>query len=301
MKFLVTGGAGFIGSHIAEKLVEKGEVAVFDNMSIGKEYNVPSGCKIIRGDIRNKDEINKAMHGVDIVFHNAAFVSIRGSFERIFEDIEVNCIGTVNVLNAAIKSGVKKIIFASSMAVYGEPQNIKVKETDTTVPISPYGLSKLRGEMYCKMFSEKYGIDYAILRYFNTYGTRQTPSPYVGVMTTFINQALEKKPITIFDDGKQTRDFVWVNDVADANMLAAFPKNSGIYNVGSGKETSINDLADKIIEILGGKKIFLAKPEGEIGRICADITKAKENINFKPQGDVIKKIPEIIEWWRNKG
>jgi len=300
MRFLVTGGAGFIGSYVAEKLKEKGEVIILDNMSVGKEENIPEGCKLIRGDIRNMDEVLKSMEGVSIVLHNAAFVSIRGSFEKIRDDIDINCTGTLNVLNAAVKAGVKKIIFASSMAVYGEPEKVKTKETDRAISNSPYGMSKLRGEMYCKLFKEEYGIDYSILRYFNTYGTKQTPSPYVGVMTTFINQALEKKPLTVFGEGNQTRDFVWVEDVADANVMAVFSKKTGTYNIGSGKEVSVNEIANKIIEVIGGEKTFLEKSKGEIDRICADITKAKENLGFSPKGDVLQKIPEIIDWWKSK-
>ncbi|MEE9322963.1 MAG: NAD-dependent epimerase/dehydratase family protein [Candidatus Aenigmarchaeota archaeon] len=300
MKFLVTGGAGFIGSHIAEKLKDRGDVTIFDNMSVGKEENVPGECEIIKGDIRNGNDISRAMKGVDMVFHNAAFVSIRGSFKKIKDDIDTNCTGTLNVLNAAVQAGAKKVIFASSMAVYGEPENVKAKENDRAVPISPYGMSKLRGEMYCRLLKEEYGIEYSILRYFNTYGTKQTPSPYVGVMTTFINQAIEKKPLTVFGDGNQTRDFVWVEDVADANILTAFSKKTGTYNIGSGKEVSVNCIADKIIEVLGGGKIFNEKPRGEVERICADITNVKKDLNFEPKGDVLEKIPQIIDWWKSK-
>jgi len=304
MKFLITGGAGFIGSHIAEELVKtsKGEVIIFDNLSVGKEDNIPNKCTFIKGDITKEEQIKEAMKNVDIVFHNAAFVTIRGSFnkENLKDEIDVNCTGTLNVLNAAAENRAKKIIFASSMAVYGEPEGVMVKETDRVLPWSPYGLSKLRGEIYCKIFMELYGMDYVILRYFNTFGVRQTPSPYVGVTTTFIKQALEGKPLTICGDGKQTRDFVSVKDIAKANLLAAFSDISGIFNIGSGKETSINQIADRIIGILGGKKISLDKPHGEISRICADISSAKEKLGYTSTTSILKELPTLIDWWKQR-
>lgn len=302
MKFLITGGAGFIGSHIAKELLKtnKGDVVVFDNLSVGKKENIPKGCNLIKGDIRNENQIKKAMKGIDIVFHNAAFVSIRGSFEKdkLKEEIETNCTGTLNVLNAAATNKVKKIVFASSMAVYGEPPNVIVKESDSVIPWSPYGLSKLKGELYCKAFKEKFAINYVVLRYFNTFGIGQTPSPYVGVTTTFINQALEKKPLTVFGDGTQTRDFVSVRDIAKANILAAFSDVNGTFNIGSGKETSVNQIADKIIEILGGKKINVENPLGEITRICADITKAKQKLGYVPTTNILKELSRLIDWWK---
>lgn len=300
MHILITGGAGFIGSHIAEELVKKGEVVVFDNLSVGKKENIPKRCDFIEGDIRNENQLKKAMKDIDIVFHNAAFVSIRASFDKLREEIDANGIGTLNVLNVAVENNAKKIIFASSMAVYGEPKNVVVNESDSIKPLSPYGLSKLRGELYCKLFKEQFGIEYVALRYFNTYGIRQTPSPYVGVTTIFIKQALEGKPLTICGDGKQTRDFVSVKDIAKANIKAAFSDVNGIFNVGSGKETSVNQIADRIIEILGGEKKNIGEPPGEISRICADISKAKKYLGYTPKGDILEELPELIEWWKQK-
>jgi len=302
MKFLVTGGAGFIGSHIAEELVRagKGEVIVFDDLSVGKAENIPAGCTFIEGDVRQKKALVKAMKDVDVVFHNAAFVSIRGSFERLREELDINCLGTLNVLEAAVERGVKKVIFASSMAVYGEPRYLPVDDEHPLNPVSPYGLSKVRGEQYCKIFGEKYGLSTVALRYFNTYGLRQSPSPYVGVITTFINQAIKGEPLTIFGDGNQTRDFVWVKDVAQANILAAFSNVSGVFNVGSGDETSILMLADLIAKYLGSRKTNLEKPPGEVSRIFADISRARELLNYEPQGELQELLPTLIKRWSEK-
>jgi len=300
MKFLITGGAGFIGSHIAEELVDKGEVVVFDNLSVGKKDFVPNGCTFIKGDIKNKKEISNAMKDVDIVFHDAAFVSIRGSFEKIREVLENNFLGTLNVFESAKDNNVDKIIFASSMDVYGEPQYLPVDENHPLNTKSLYGLSKIAGEMFCKTFEEKYGIKCTALRFFNTYGTRQTPSPYVGVITNFIVQALEKKPLMVYGDGNQTRDYVWVKDVSRANILVAFSKKTGVFNIGSGEEMSVNHIADFIIKHLGSKKIYLKKPPGEIKRMRADISRAKKLLNYNPKGKLSEILPTLIEWWQNK-
>jgi len=299
MKFLITGGAGFIGSHIAEELINKGEVVVFDNLSVGKREFVPDGCSFIKGDIRNKEEISKAMKDADVVFHDAAFVSIRGSFEKIREVLESNFLGTLNVFESAKDNNVGKIIFASSMDVYGEPQHLPVDEGHPLNTKSIYGLSKITGEMLCKTFEEKYGIRCTVLRYFNTYGIRQTPSPYVGVITTFIVQALGGNPLTIHGDGNQTRDYVWVKDVAQANILAAFSKESGVFNVGSGEEISVNQIADLIIKSLGGEKVYLENPPGEIKKMRADISRTKKLLNYNPKGKLAEILPDLIEWWQN--
>ena len=302
MKFLITGGAGFIGSHIAEEILKekKGEVVVFDNLSVGNENNIPQGCAFIKGDIRNKGEVEEAMKGVDIVFHDAACVTIRGSFEKFKEVAETNCLGTKNVFNAAKKAGAKKIVFASSMGVYGEPEYLPVDEDHTLNPNSPYGLSKEMGELYCQILEKEHGIETVALRYFNTYGTRQTPSPYVGVITTFINQALSGQPLTIFGTGQQTRDFVWVKDIVQANLLAAFSGTTGIFNIGSGQEISVNQIADMIIGHLGGEKKYIENPATEINRISADIKKAKEELGYSPKGELSQLMPSLIDWWKNR-
>ena len=212
---LVTGGAGFIGSHLARALLKEHiEVVVLDNLSMGKIENVPEGAEFICGDVRSKDDTIRALHGVDIVFHEAARVSIRSSVEHFHDDAENNLMGTINLLRCCQADKVKKIIFASSMAVYADCKGpIPIVEDYTTEPISPYGISKLASEKYCMRFSEFTGIDCHVLRYFNTYGTGQTLSPYVGVITIFINRLLDGEPPIIFGDGEQKRDFIHVGDI----------------------------------------------------------------------------------------
>ncbi len=305
MRFIVTGGAGFIGSHIAELLLEsgKGEVVVVDNLSVGKLENVHKGCKFYQCDILDKQRLCEIFKPADIVFHDAAFVSIRGSFEsgKLSQELETNCTGTLNTLEAAVKAGAKKFIFASSMAIYGHPVNLPVEEPDPVVPLSPYGLSKLRGELYCRIFQERYGLETIALRYFNTYGTRQTPSDYVGVITKFIDQVLNAKPITVFGDGRQTRDFVCVKDVARANLLAAFSDVTGVFNVASGSDFSIDDIADLVIKNSGqGEKSYKDKPEGEIDKIVADISKITKELDYHPQYTLEDYMPQLIQWWTAK-
>lgn len=302
MNFMVTGGAGFIGSHIAQELLKlpDANVTIFDNLSVGKQENIPEGCDFVKGDIRDPRSIGKAMLAVDVVLHNAAFVSIRGSFTKLEDDLENNCRGTLVILREAAKRGVKKFIFASSMAIYGEPKALPVSEDDVPNPISPYGLSKLRGEMYTRLFAEEGCFEHVILRYFNTYGCCQTPSDYVGVITAFTNMALKGNALAVYGDGSQTRDFVWVKDVAQANVLAATHDVTGTFNVGSGLETSINTLADMILQEIGGKKEYHPRPLGEISRIRADISRVHRTFGYNPVGRLEKELPEIIEYWRHR-
>lgn len=302
MRYLVTGGAGFIGSHIVELLLKQpdAEVIVFDNLFVGSRQNLFYGAAFLQNDIRDRSAVHQAMRGIDVVLHNAAFVSIRGSFSRLESDLSTNCVGTMTVLEEAGRAGVSKVIFASSMAVYGEPVTTSVAEQSCTTPISPYGLSKLRGEMYLRMLAEQHGIEHVVLRYFNTYGTRQTPSDYVGVMTTFIRNALMGEPLVVHGDGNQTRDFVYVGDVARANLLALKPGLSGTFNIGSGIELSINELADMILEVIPGRKVHEGAPPGEITRIRADITRARDVLGYQVQGDIRTLMGDIIEWWERK-
>ena len=298
-KALVTGGAGFIGSHIARRLKALGmEVSVIDDLSMGKLENLPNGVEFHHGSILDAGLMKKALKGVHVVFHNAAKVSIRNSFDDIYGDTETNVLGTVNVLRESGKAGIKKFIFASSMAVYGDRARLPVAEDGVLEPISPYGAGKLAGEMYVKQLSRYYGFESVVLRYFNTYGPGQTLTPYVGVITIFINSLLENRPPMVFGTGSQVRDFVYVGDVAEANMLAMTSSVDGaVVNVGSGRGTSVNDVANLLISRLspGIEPVRAPLPFGEPKDSVADITRARNLLCFDPLTRVEHAINEVIE------
>lgn len=299
-KAVVTGGAGFIGSHTAEELLKNNiETVVIDNLYKGKEENIPKGIQFIKMDIMDAEKLEDIFCGVDVVFHEAAHVTIRNSIDNFYEDAYINIMGTVNVIQAVIKNGVKKLIYASSMGVYGEAEELPVKETQKLEPTSPYGISKLAGEKYCLQMANFHNFDAVSLRYFNTFGTKQTLTPYVGVITIFINRILEGKPPVVFGDGRQIRDFVSVLDVAYANILAMkYGKNGQVMNIGSGRGTTVNEVAQIVIERMApGMVPKYASPQpGEPGSSIADITKAAEYIGYKPRYSLQDKIDEIIEW-----
>ncbi|MCC6501850.1 MAG: NAD-dependent epimerase/dehydratase family protein [Deltaproteobacteria bacterium] len=298
-KALVTGGAGFIGSHIAGRLKALGmEVAVIDDLSMGSLENLPSCVEFHHGSILDQALMKKALAGVDIVFHNAAKVSIRNSFDDIYGDTETNVLGTVNVLREAGKAKIKKFIFASSMAVYGDRARLPVAEDGILEPISPYGAGKLAAEAYVRQLARYYGFESVVLRYFNTYGPGQTLTPYVGVITIFINSLLQGRPPMVFGSGAQVRDFVYVGDVAEANILAMKSSVNGMaVNVGTGKGTSVNDIASLLISRLGPglEPVRAPLPLGEPKDSVADITRARNLLGFDPRTRVEHAISEVIE------
>lgn len=299
-KALITGGAGFIGSHIVEALLKEGiEPVVFDDFSMGRKENIHPDVKIIEGDILDERQLGLALNGIDAVFHEAARVSIRGSVTKFYTDAQTNIMGTLNLLKQLAKSKVKKLIYASSMAVYGETKSLPISENYPLNPISPYGISKLAGEKYCLELGKVAGIDVVALRYFNTYGIRQTLTPYVGVITIFIHRLLKGKPPVIFGDGEQIRDFISVKDIARANILAMEGNYNGeIFNVGTGNGTTINQLADFIITHFRVKvvKEYGPKQLGEPGNSIADISKIKKLMRFKPKFSLRDDVPSIVKW-----
>jgi UDP-glucose 4-epimerase len=303
-KALVTGGAGFIGSHLARALLAEGlEVTILDDLSMGKEENVPAGARFIHGDVRLQEDVRRAIQGATIVFHEAARVSIRASVMEFYQDADTNFMGTLNVLRCCAKSEVRKIVFASSMAVYAdsdEPESIP--EDHSTEPISPYGIAKLAAEKYCMQLSHDMGISCHVLRYFNTYGPGQTFTPYVGVITIFIRRLLQGQRPSIFGDGEQRRDFVHVDDIVAANLLSMkSPIERGIFNVGTGRATSVNDIASLLCSRINPEchPFHVDAHPGELRNSIADIGRISAALGYRPTATLPEKIDEVIEFYRN--
>ncbi|HLF54949.1 MAG TPA: SDR family oxidoreductase [Candidatus Nanoarchaeia archaeon] len=299
-KVLVTGGAGFIGSHLVEELAAKGhQVTVFDNLTTGKQENlaaVKDKITFIKGDISDVNLLKKAFAKQEYVFHLAAIASVPFSVEHPLETHEINTTGTLKVLIAARDAKVKRVIYSSSAAVYGDEPTLPKTETSTLKPQTPYALTKLTGEQYTIMFSTLYGIETVALRYFNVYGPRQDPkSPYSGVITKFITALKNKNSPTIFGTGIQTRDFVYVKDVVQANIKAMTANASGkVFNIASGVQVSIREMLEHLNEILGTKispKMAPRQP-GDILHSVADISEAKKTLNFSPTTT----FHEGLEW-----
>jgi len=309
MKYLVTGGAGFIGSHIAEALVKRGhKVRVLDNLSTGSMDNLSSIASYIeyqQGDITRHDDVANAVEGQDIVFHEAALRSVARSIDNPFSSNEINVDGTLRLLEACRKARVKRVVYASSSSVYGD--NIKYPQVETmrASPISPYAVSKLAGEHYHIVFSKTFGLETVSLRYFNVFGPRQHPeSQYAAVIPKFMQAAMQGHPLEVHSDGKQSRDFTYIDNVVQANLLAASrPKVQGEYfNIANGKNYSLLDII-KVIEKLAGhnlKRHHLAARAGDIRKTWADIRKAKRLLGYKPTVGFEEGLERTWEWFKNQ-
>ncbi|MBM3180347.1 MAG: NAD-dependent epimerase/dehydratase family protein [Chloroflexi bacterium] len=306
MKYLVTGGAGFIGSHIASTLLKQGrQVRVLDNFSSGKRENLKGlDLELIEGDLRDTSKVAQAVKGVEIIFHEAAFVSVPESMEKPQECFDVNITGTSILFDAARKAGVRRVVIASSAAVYGDSDSMPLVEETPLRQLSPYAVSKQVAEMYAELFTHQFGLEVAALRYFNVYGPRQRPdSMYAAAVPIFIRRMLDNKPITIFGDGGQSRDLINVRDVVQANLLASqHPAAPGqIFNVCTGVETRLLDLIDILYEFFpNAPKYVHAEPRaGDIYRSIGTPQKAMDTLGFKPQITLADGLFEAVESMRN--
>jgi len=301
----VTGGAGFIGSNLVEELLDLGEVSVIDDLSTGDIENiellVDKGVSFIEASILDNEKLVDVSRGIDFIFHQAALPSVSRSIDDPVKSNLVNVSGTLNVLEAARKNHVKKVVYASSSAVYGDTVELPISESMKPNPLSPYAVSKLAAEYYCRVYSHIYGTPTVCLRYFNVFGPRQNPySEYSAVIPKFISLILEGKAPTINGDGSITRDFVFVKDVVHANIQAIKNQAEGVFNIANGKQTSLKELAELIMNKVGTKVEIIYGPNrtGDVQDSFADITEAKDKLQYTPKYDIKKGLKETIKWYK---
>jgi UDP-glucose 4-epimerase len=301
-KALVTGGAGFIGSNVARLLAEEGyDVVVLDSLVTGYEKNLGGlrGVRLVRGDVRDAALVGSLAEGSGVVFHLAASVGNTRSIERPFEDSEVNVLGTLAVLEAARRAGVRKIVCSSSSAIFGEPRHLPIDESHPAEPDSPYGVSKLAAEKHCLAYSRLHDMEAVCLRYFNVYGINQRYDAYGNVIPIFIHRMVRGRPLTVFGDGEQTRDFVNVKDVARANLLAARAAAvSGAFNIASGESITINRLVELLREASGRDVAVKYAPprRGDVLHSRADITTARTTLAYEPSVGMAEGLREYLDW-----
>ncbi|MGE5251926.1 MAG: SDR family oxidoreductase [Bacteroidota bacterium] len=309
MRYLVTGGAGFIGSHIAHTLLEQGgEVRVLDNFSTGKRENlqdIRESVEILEGDLRDPALVGRAVRAVDTVFHEAAFVSVPQSMDEPQFCFDVNVTGTSLLFEEARRAGVRRVVFATSAAVYGDSTEMPLTEETPLRPLSPYAASKRVDEIYGQLFTTAFGLEVVALRYFNVYGPRQRPdSMYAAAVPIFIRRLLDGKPVTIFGDGGQTRDLINIRDVVQANLAAAgHPSAPGeIFNICTGIETRIIDLVEVLQDLFpaAAEPVFAEPRKGDIYRSIGSPRKAAELIGFRSQVTLEQGLREAVEWMRNQ-
>ena len=303
-KVIVTGGAGFIGSNLAEELSRQHSVTIIDDLSTGKMENIAhlKNVDFIHGSITDPALLKHAFEDAECVFHLAALPSVQRSVDDPQASNAANVEGTLNVLLAARDCGAKKVVYASSSAVYGDEPTLPKREDMKPHPKSPYAVGKITGEYYARVFSEIYGLKTVCLRYFNVFGPRQDPaSQYAAVIPIFIARIMEGKPPVIFGDGNQTRDFAFVRDVVKANILAMEKESAeGVFNIACERRTSLNQLAGHIMDIIGFKAepVYDKPRQGDIMDSLADITAARRELNYEPDYDLISGLTETIKWLR---
>ena len=304
MKVLVTGGAGFIGSHIVEELQGKAEIVVLDNLRSGYRHNLDGlDCEFIAGDIRDRATVDRAVRGVDYVFHLAALVSVPESMEKIKECIEINAQGFVNVLEAAAAAKVRKLCFSTSAAIYGDNPVVPKVETMFPEPKSPYAVTKLDGEYYARMFTLERNLPCACLRYFNVFGPRQDPKgAYAAAVPIFITRALAGENLTVYGDGEQTRDFIYVKDIVAANLFFAMESDAtGVFNIANGGRITIDDLAKTIVELTDSKSriVHLAERPGDVKHSMACVDKAHA-AGYRAKHTFSEGLAATIDFYRRR-
>lgn len=307
MKCLVTGGAGFIGSNIAEALAKRGDtVRVLDNLSTGSKENLApilNKIELVEGDIRDQNDVNRAMVGIDYVFHQGALRSVERSVHNPLATNDVNVQGTLNLLVAARENRVKRFVYASSSSVYGDNKVYPQVETLRCAPISPYAVSKLTAEHYCIVFAKTYGLETVALRYFNVFGPRQHPeSQYAAVIPKFMESALKGNPLEVHWDGRQSRDFTFIDNVVQANLLAATTPGVGgeFFNIACGESYSLLQII-KELETLVGRPLprkHFGQRAGDVRRTWADIRKAKRHLRFLPRIGLQEGLRRTWEWFK---
>jgi UDP-glucose 4-epimerase len=309
-RILVTGGAGFIGSHIVEELLASGAIVrVFDNFSSGKRENLvfkasgmPGTLEILEGDLRDASAVKSAARGMELVFHLAAFVSVAQSMSEPQACFDVNVNGTVNILEASRQEGVRKVVLSSSTAVYGDTDHFPTGEDAPLAPLSPYALSKEVNELYAGLYTRTFHLPVTALRYFNVYGPRQRPdSDYAAAIPIFLRRLVKGEPITIYGNGKQSRDFIFVKDVVQANLLAAESNAAGeAYNVCTGRETTLLDLLEELSEVSSNPpQVHFTDPRpGDIFRSVGNPGKACAALAFKAQTSLADGLNQTLQWMK---
>jgi UDP-glucose 4-epimerase len=306
-RVLVTGGAGFIGHHLAHALVRRGVgVTVLDNLAMGRRENVPAAARFVAGDVRDPAAVRDALDGVDAVLHEAAIVSIRASVEHFVRDAEVNLMGTLNLLQQMAARPIRRAVLASSMAVYADSSRPEpLSEGARTEPIAPYGAAKLAAERYWLMMNAQAGVPATALRYFNTYGPNQTFTPYVGVITIFIRALLAGDAPVIFGDGEQRRDFIHVDDIVAANLAVLDAPDAAVggqvFNVGTGRATSVNEIASGLIAALapGTRPAHAPAQAGELRNAIADVSAIRRGLDWTPRRIGVD-FADVVEFWRGR-
>lgn len=300
MNGLVTGGAGFIGSTIVEHLLARGDkVRVLDNLTSGHRSNLFMQAEFLEGDVRDPHAVLRAMEDIDVVFHLAASVGNRRSMANPSSDAETNAMGTLNVLEAARFTGCRKVVYSSSAAIFGEPRAVPIPAGHPTSPLTPYGVSKLAGENYVLAYNQLYDFKGICLRYFNVYGPRQRFDAYGNVIPIFATRLRAGEPLVVYGDGAQTRDFVNVEDVARANLLAADARNvAGAFNVGSGVATTIGDLAAIVAALSGAelRVLYEAPRAGDVRHSHADISSTEIALSYRPSVELHSGLQRYLRW-----